>query len=152
MNIFILDYDVAKCASYHNDKHVVKMITESAQMLSTACRLSGLDSGYKACYFNHPCNKWARTSITNWMWLKQLSVCLNDQWKTRFNHTRNHKACDVILSLPTPKLPDLGLTKFALAMPEVYQHDDAVQSYREYYLNDKRHLAMWRNGTPDWWI
>ena len=33
MNIFVLDWDVRKCAQYHNDKHVVKMILETAQLL-----------------------------------------------------------------------------------------------------------------------
>ena len=36
MNIFILDEDIDKCAEYHVDKHVVKMILESAQLLCTA--------------------------------------------------------------------------------------------------------------------
>lgn len=39
MNIFVLDYNVEKCAQYHCDKHVVKMILESCQMLSTAHRV-----------------------------------------------------------------------------------------------------------------
>jgi hypothetical protein len=29
MNIFVLDTDPKKCAVYHNDKHVVKMILET---------------------------------------------------------------------------------------------------------------------------
>jgi len=35
MNIFVLDQDIDKCAEYHVDKHVSKMILESAQMLCT---------------------------------------------------------------------------------------------------------------------
>jgi len=33
MNIFFLDWDVKKCAEYHCDKHIVKMILETAQLL-----------------------------------------------------------------------------------------------------------------------
>ena len=33
MNIFILDWDVKKCAQYHVDKYVVKMILETASYL-----------------------------------------------------------------------------------------------------------------------
>lgn len=29
MNIFVLDTDTKKCALYHNDKHVIKMILET---------------------------------------------------------------------------------------------------------------------------
>ena len=46
MNIFVLDDDIEKCARYHCDKHVVKMILESAQMLSTVSRENGGEIGY----------------------------------------------------------------------------------------------------------
>jgi hypothetical protein len=39
MNIFYLDHDPALAAQYHCDKHVVKMILELGQLLSTAHRL-----------------------------------------------------------------------------------------------------------------
>lgn len=39
MNIFFLDKNPARAAEYHGDKHVVKMILETAQMLSTIVRL-----------------------------------------------------------------------------------------------------------------
>ncbi len=63
MNIFLLDIDWQINATYHVDKHVVKMILESAQLLSTAVRLSGIDAGYKAAYKNHPCAIWTRQSL-----------------------------------------------------------------------------------------
>ena len=45
MNIFYLDENPKKCAKYHCDKHVVKMIIEYAQLLSTAHRLcDGIES------------------------------------------------------------------------------------------------------------
>lgn len=39
MNIFYLSHDPREAAAFHCDKHVVKMIVETAQMLSTAHRL-----------------------------------------------------------------------------------------------------------------
>ena len=39
MNIFYLDQDPRLCASYHCDKHVVKMIVEYAQLLCTTHRV-----------------------------------------------------------------------------------------------------------------
>ena len=39
MNIFYLSTNTDECARYHCDKHVVKMILETAQMLSTAHRV-----------------------------------------------------------------------------------------------------------------
>ena len=53
MNIFVLDNEVEKCAEYHCDKHVIKMILESAQMMSAVVRLQGYDVGYKLTHKNH---------------------------------------------------------------------------------------------------
>jgi hypothetical protein len=39
MNIFYLHENTTECAKQHLDKHVVKMILEYAQLLSTAQRL-----------------------------------------------------------------------------------------------------------------
>jgi hypothetical protein len=152
MNIFVLDYDIAKCASFHNDRHCVKMLLESAQMLSTACRISGVDCGYKATHINHPCNKWVRASLSNWFWLRDLVINLNAEWRRRFNHQENHKSFEVAMILPYPKIKDIGLTKFALAMPEEYKCDDVVQSYRKYYIGEKRQIAKWSSNIPWWWI
>ncbi|MFW6173557.1 MAG: pyrimidine dimer DNA glycosylase/endonuclease V [Elusimicrobiota bacterium] len=151
MNIFVLDLEPEKCAVYHCDKHVVKMLLESAQMLSTAVRMSGINKGYKACYQNHPCTKWVRKSVDNWLWLRDLVFALNAEWKDRFDHLYNHKSFEVVKKLPVPNIKDIGLTPFALAMPEGYKQKDAVSSYRNYYMGDKRHIAKWRNGKPWWW-
>ena len=70
MNIFFLDYDPKKCAQYHLDKHVVKMIVETAQMLYSVhwfLELSLPSSAYKKAHINHPCSIWARTSLENYL-------------------------------------------------------------------------------------
>jgi len=152
MNIFILDNDIEKCAAFHNDRHCVKMILESAQMLSTACRLKGIDAGYKATHQNHPCNIWTRASKSNWLWLRELVVHLNEQWAMRFEHKNNHKSYDVVMSLPVPNLPEIGLTPFAQAMPECLKKKDAVKAYRGYYMCEKRHIGKWKMGEPWWWV
>ena len=43
MNIFYLDKDLSKSAEYLCDKHIVKMIIEHIQLLSTALRLTSPD-------------------------------------------------------------------------------------------------------------
>ena len=154
MNVFILDTDLELCAQYHNDKHVVKMILEHAQMLSTACRGAGLDEGYKETHVNHPCNKWLRESLANWLWLRDLTYELHKEWRYRFNHPESkfHKSFDVVRNLSIPALPDVPMTPFAQCMPDEYKSDDAVESYRTYYMIDKAHLAGWKKrGEPEWW-
>ena len=154
MNIFVLDTNTRLCAQYHNDKHVIKMILESSQMLSTANRSVGLDEGYKATHVNHPCNVWLRESIANWFWLVSLANQLHEEWRFRYDHpsTKNHKSWEVIESLTFPvKLPDVPMTPFALAMPDKYKSDNAVEAYRNYYIGDKAHIATWKKrGQPEW--
>jgi len=152
MNIFILDTNIKKCAEYHNDKHVVKMILESAQILSTVCRQNGINEGYKITHKNHPCTKWAGQSLSNWRWLKQLALELNEEFKYRFNHSEDHKSSKVICSLPEPKIPDRGLTNFVQAMPDDCKMKNPVKAYRRYYKNYKQHLASWKNRRkPKWY-
>lgn len=151
MNIFVLDNDVAKCAEYHCDKHVVKMILESAQILSTVCRQSGLDVGYKPTHSHHPCTIWASESLDNWIWLRNLTALLNAEYKYRYEKSNNHKSYDLVATLPLPNIPDIGLTPFAQAMPDKYKHDDAVVAYRNYYVNEKSDFLKWtKRGAPLW--
>ena len=73
MNIFYLNYNPMVCAEEHCDKHVVKMIVEYGQLLSTAHRI--LDNNqrvYKEAYVNHPSTVWTRTNRSNYKWLSML--------------------------------------------------------------------------------
>jgi len=152
MNIFILDLNPILCAQYHVDKHIVKMPTESAQMLSTVVRLSGIDIGYKIGYKNHPCTKWVAESLSNWIWLKDLAFHLNEEWKYRYNHTYDHKAYSVIKTLPKPNIPDIGITPFALCVDVDSKNiTDPVLSYRNYYNTTKTHLYSWKKREVPYW-
>lgn len=153
MNIFYLADNPEENAAYHVDKHVVKMITEYAQLLSTAVRISGLDAGYKITHKNHPSAIWVRESIQNWFWLAQLAYYLNKEYRYRYDKTVNHKSFDIIESLPTPVLPNIGLTKFRLAMPDDVKQEDPIESYRNYYINYKQHIASWKKREiPSWFM
>lgn len=154
MNIFALHTDTKMAAVFHTDKHVVKMITESVQMLSTAVRLSGIDIGYKRTHVNHPCAIWTRSSLSNYLWLRELVYHLHEEWKYRYDHHKSkiHKAYGIMLTLPIPKIKDIGLTPFALAMPEKYRCHNTIESYRYFYSNDKRHLHNWKKRSKPEWI
>ena len=152
MQIFILDEDFKKNVQYHMDSHVVKGILESAQLLSNAVRLSGIDEGYKPTHIHHPCSKWVCNSLSNWQWLWCLVQALNDEWKYRYEHIRNHKSIYIVNKLPEPNIADIGLTPFALAMPADCKSNNAVESYRKYYREHKQHLASWKKrGKPEWY-
>jgi hypothetical protein len=153
MNIFILDSDINECAKYHNDKHVVKMILESAQMLCTAVNLSGGDAPYRSTHKNHPCSIWVRESLSNWRWLRDLTLALNDEFKFRYDKDTDHKSAIIVKSLEEPNISDVGLTPFPQAMPDEYKGEDPVDSYRRYYVKDKHHIAKWtKRRVPEWYF
>jgi hypothetical protein len=152
MNIFILDQDIERCAQYHNDKHVVKMILESAQLLCTAHHELGGTAPYKSTHKNHPCAKWVRESAQNYEWLFNLMMALNEEFKYRFDKDQDHLSVIKLRNMAPPlELQYTGLTPFAQAMPEDCRDEDPVLAYRKYYMNHKQHLASWKKrGTP-WW-
>ena len=175
MNIFYLDHDVRKCAEMHNDKHVVKMILEYAQLLSTAHRyLDGvptigksatgrkkttyilskeLDSVlYSATHINHPSAVWVRQSRENYMFLVRLFRELCKEYTHRYN--KIHKCTPMLEVFYTPpkNIADGIFTEPTPAMPEEYKvSGDSITSYKNYYLGDKTRMFSWKNReTPAW--
>jgi len=180
MNIFYLDHDVKRCAEYHLDKHVVKMILEYCQLLSTAHRvLDGVEyidssSGrrikrwklensfagetllYKATHINHPSAVWVRQSKQNYNWLAALLVELCKEYTARYGRVHKCESDGLVkwLSGWAPEnIPNSAFTQPTPAMPEVYKvKSDSVHSYRNYYLGDKHRMASWKvRGQPNWW-
>ena len=77
MNIFFLDYDTQKCAQYHCDKHVVKMVLETAQLLCGVHHTTPQVTPqvpYKLSHKNHPCAIWCRESLSNYLYLCDLGL------------------------------------------------------------------------------
>jgi hypothetical protein len=152
MNIFVLDTDIQKCAQYHADQHVVKMVLESAQMLGAVLNQHGIKTPYRSTHVNHPCTMWAGESLSNWRWLRKLALALNGEYRYRYEKDVDHKSAGVILELPEPPIDDIGLTEFAQAMPEKFRiPGDTVQAYRNFYRGDKIRFAKWtKREVPDW--
>lgn len=175
MNIFFLSDDPFVAAQQHCDKHVVKMIVETAQLLSTAHRINDgeecvelTNNGrrikryrlrderdavlYKSTHPNHPSAVWCRQSSENYKWLYTLFLALLQEYNHRY---KKEHAC-IKLVRPLRKLPDRINTKpFAEpppAMPDYCKvKGSAVESYRNYYVNEKKHFAKWTNRpVPNW--
>lgn len=132
MNIFVLDLNPEVCASKYHNKHVVKMVLETAQMLCSVHE-PGV-APYKRTHYNHPCTKWARESTENYFWLCDLGLAIAEEYSNRFN--KRHKSQDVIEwcaeHIPT-SIPVKGMTEFAQVMPDEYKHPDATIAYNNYY-------------------
>ena len=154
MNIFHLDKDPKICAEYHCDKHVVKMILETAQMLSTAYRkkFGDNDDLYKTAYPKHPMTIWVGDSGDNFFWSIQLLDQLLYQYTVRYKKV--HKTIKISNLLHSKhKLWHTWKTEFTpppLCMPDEYKCNDYIQSYRNYYIGDKKRFARYTSvDTPE---
>ncbi|AEY00653.1 hypothetical protein GU3_04480 [Oceanimonas sp. GK1] len=152
MNIFILDNNIERCAEYHCDQHVVKMILESVQILCTALNKKGFETPYKSTHVKHPSVLWVEASYDNFQWLTRLTEALNAEYRYRYRKDTDHKSMPVLAQIQQFQYPAIGLTEFAQAMPDQYKvPGDAVQAYRNFYLGDKMKFARWtRREIPHW--
>ena len=170
MNIFYLDKDPKTCAEMHCDKHVVKMIIEYAQLMSTAHRvidgepyvsqtLGGRriqrwkhpikkmeNTLYKASHINHPSNIWVRESQNHYNWLYQMWEQLCYEYTNRYGkvHMTDLKLRGILASPPM----QIDVKTFVdpyLAMPDDVKQDNVVEAYRDYYIKYKKSFAKWTN-------
>ena len=171
MNIFVLDLNPKKAAVYHHNAHVVKMILESAQLLSTSHRfLDGEEKTilknsrrkkvyrlkdkreeklYQATHINHPCSVWVRESSANYNWLFELFLALNDGYTRRYGKIHKCKSLEHTLKNTPNNIKKGDLTSFALAMPDECKTNDPVESYRNYYKMEKLYR---KNGKKNEWF
>lgn len=155
MNIFYLSDDPQKAAQFMVDKHVIKIILESVQILCTTHHvLDGKnDYMYKPTHVNHPSVKWARQTIDNYEWLKEHTKYLFEEYGFRWN--KEHKSISMfnkVIVLPK-NLSMRGETPVPCAMDNQYIiSDDPIVNYRNYYKNGKVHLHKWTKREVPYWI
>jgi hypothetical protein len=181
MNIFYLDPNPERCAQQHLDKHVVKMILEYAQLLSTAHRMvdgeqyTALTNGgrkiqrwrlndpdqekllFKASHVNHPSAIWARSGVKQYTWLYSLLAELCKEYTHRYgkHHKVEREGLLLQLAMPPKKIyHDVFWSDPTPAMPDECKIvGDALKSYHTYYIEKKRSFAKWTNRPmPDWFL
>lgn len=166
MNIFWLDQDLTLCAHYHCDKHVVKMILESAQLLSSVLYRIGRPAPYKETHRNHPCTLWAAKHRGNYRRLYNLMVELHKEYQFRYGSTKVHKSFLLLENgeIPHPDtLNDIefgDFTEVSSPAPNCTSIKDIkdlplnlVDIYRAYYILDKVNSIEVRythRNPPEW--
>lgn len=169
MNIFYLDNDPVKCAEAHVDKHVVKMILEYCQLLSTAHRVidgqevigktktgrnvkrwilqdDRNDILYSATHVNHPSAVWCRQNEDNYCWLYRLLVELCKEYTYRYGKVHKCQEIGLVdkLAIVPYGLENKPFTQVTPAMPDHCKvPGDSIQSYRNYYLMEKQRMWSW---------
>ena len=178
MNIFFLDARPINAARFHGDRHVVKMVLETAQLLSTAHRVvDSIDDDsklYKATHINHPMSKWVRSSWTNYIWAYGLFHHLCDEYTNRFG--KIHKSSSLMSQLDKPPigiqnqsyernffqntirfrmhLAFTMLPPLCMPNPNIFKsfietlHDQSAYSVTHTYRN--YYLLKWLNGTVEY--
>lgn len=150
MNIFYLSSNPVKAASYFYDKHKVKMILESAQMLCTAHHAygNGHNVPYKKAHFNHPSTVWVRTNRFHYKWLYDHMIALGEEYTKRYGkqHMTIQK-CREALKNPPPNMPSGDFFQEPpQCMPDEYKHHSTVTAYWNYYEAEKQNV---RNANED---
>jgi len=149
LNIFVLSKDPVKAAKMQCDQHVVKMTLETAQLLCSPFK-PGV-APYKRTHFNHPCSVWVRESEGNFLWLCRHGLALAEEYTYRYQ--KRHNSLSVIewceKNHSRLEFTKKRRTKFALAMPEEFQGECPVESYRMFYKNSKLHFARWQKGRSE---
>lgn len=152
MNIFVLDTDIEAAAQMAVDRHVVKMPLESVQLLCSACHLGGVAAPYKLSHRNHPCAVWTRASAENYDWLVRFAYQQFREYLFRYGKTHASLAVLEFCDANRPRLPSVGLTPFALAMPDQYKTACPIESYRRYYVGEKSDLRSYKKRQPPSWF
>lgn len=180
MNIFFLSRNPERAAEYMCDKHVVKMVLETAQLLSTAHRIldgreivvpttdklgrkrwkkhyelpdSREDKLYKVSHPSHPCSVWVRQNAEHYRWLYRHFKALCNQYTLRYGKVHASARLQSVLQQPPHNAFRGEFQEPPQVVPEEYQTKvDTVVAYRQYYIADKAYIAKWtRTHQPVWW-
>lgn len=152
MNIFFVHAYPAAAAEALCDKHVGKMLIESAQLLSTAKHLAGHPVRYRPTHKNHPCAVWVRLSRAHYNWVFEHAAALGQEFQQRYGklHATEAYLWD---ELSSPVGPDAGFCAPPQCMPEEFQGPDPVDAYRAYYRSKAAVMQMrWSfpRNAPHW--
>jgi hypothetical protein len=143
MNIFYLDECPKKSAQLQYNKHVVKMILESAQMLCTAHHHygNGENVPYKKAHYNHPSTIWVRQNSIHYDWLYDHMIALGNEYTKRYGKTHlSIIKCKDLVYLP-PGIPTVMFNQPPQCMPDEYKDKCSVQAYWNYYIAEKHSVA-----------
>lgn len=131
MNVFYLDRNPVIAAQMQCDKHVVKMSTEAAQMISTALLLLFPDRVdrnrlFREAYVNHRANVWLRRCARNLVWLTKHGISLCEEYTYRYD--KEHKS-ESVLRYASEFLSSLSTTDLGSAQLPLYSTNLEGKAY-----------------------
>lgn len=159
MNIFYTNECPIKAADTLAYRHIVKMILEGTQMLSTCHHILGSDLQlkYKPTHPNHPSNVWVRKSKAHyeWLWLHTKRMCEIYTETSGKIHKAEYVLDDLISSpsmavdtyTPPPACVDNDLK--GLPVTTAYR-TYLNRKYNEWLGREKPLKVEFKVDTPDW--
>ena len=157
MQLFILHLNPAVAAMQQCDKHVVKMLLETAQILSSTCRWYSCTDEilYKQTHLNHPVMVWTRQSRKNFEWVLFHGMALCREYTSRYHRVHKSEAVirRILVLYHDIEFMSVDFTEPNACMPDEYKRDNIVDSYRNFYIQSKSKFAVWKyTKTPEWFI
>jgi hypothetical protein len=164
MNIFATSPCPVECATALDDSRVVKMVLESAQMLSSAiyiCSGKLHDDIYKPTHLKHPCTVWTTSSSGNWRWLHSHMEALCDEYTFRYEKVhRSSSLLEPLWEYHTRFIPEGNMSEFAnCTRSESLERNfidvsDVHLAYRMYmklkYTSSSRKPRWTKRNPPEW--
>lgn len=150
MNIFATHLCPKLSAKVLDDKRVIKMILESAQLLCNALWVhsSLLAIPYKPTHMNHPCSIWVRTSSANYLWLVDHFEALLAEYQNRYGKIHACAQHLVFFRRMYHVIPHVPGTPFANCTP--YKSLQVNEAYKRVLIDkwtaDKRKPTWYRRG------
>lgn len=152
MNLFIPSPIIETSVQSLDDRRLIKMCLETAQLLSTAVRIIDEDTTlpvYKLTHKNHPVAVWVRQTSGNYIYTLNYFKAICDEYSYRFKKT--HKSFSLypifvkfITSNEYIPLMDSSITPFANCTD--YKTDEVHTAYKKCLTN------KWNNDkiSPRW--
>lgn len=170
MQILVTDENPLTVAREMCDKHLLKLIVEATQLLSTHMYIVAPETYnrldlYKPTHIRHPATTWLLESQNNVWW---LLLCAHEMiMEYRYRYKKTHACKDKIMKIfeiwsePFSTIFETQYllkannhTPFRQIMPDYFKIEGMpVEAYRNYVQSAKGHFATWKikSRRPSWW-
>lgn len=158
MNIFAISPDPKQCAQALDDRRLVKMVLETAQLLSAAARtqphlapaMTEAEQLYRATHLNHPVTLWVASSRSNFTWTRHLLEELLREYTHRYGKSHASERIARLLGPPDADPPPPHSWCNCTPNPDLSVFAAYRATLRQKWAADTC-PPTWRNrGAPIW--
>jgi hypothetical protein len=157
MNIFAVSDNPGECAQALDDRRVVKMVLETAQLLSAAARTrpelvpTGVDPDrlYRLSHLNHPVSLWVRQCPAHYQWTRRLLEALLEEYGLRYGRVHACRGIAEALGDAEESEPPSSWCN-CTPYPQLPTFDAYRATLDAKWLSDGRPPTWRHRGPPAW--